>query len=322
MASAMVGQGCLQCAGGLAQGDLTIMAGTQRLRVFLTALAFLAAGAAPALAQQAPATADAGLSAVARKFPALADFERDGGLVEYIGRHGSLEGFVLISADKSIKTVYATPDNTLVMGILVDANGTNLTAPQLAAYRQRLNGDQSALPDATQSSVSKAEKFYAETEKAAWVKVGADSAPYIYVYMNVNCDHCKAMFSDLLPLVRANKIQLRLIPFGAAPANREGGAALLSVADPLSAWQAYIKGDTGALAAAKITGDAAAKIDANTALVAGNKVKGTPFTIYRRPANGVISVISGRPQNTLALLADLLPPDLPSAPEQAGEVAE
>lgn len=300
------------------------MAALPRYAVLLPAAMLSLVAVMPAQAQQAapaaavPAQQDAGaeVSALAQKFPAFADFERNGGIVDYLGRSGSLEGFVLIGADKSVKTVYVTPENTMVMGIMVDQQGQNMTAPQLIAYRKRLSGDQSAIAGADASKLSKAEQVYSGTEKSAWVKVGNDDAPYIYMFMNVNCDHCKAMFMDVAPLVKAGKMQIRLVPFGAADANRDGGAALLSVSDPFAAWQAYINGDEAALGKDKIAAGALEKIAANTAFATTNKLQGPPFTIYRRPADGVVTAMVGRPKNTLALLADLLPPEMPSAPAE------
>lgn len=310
-------------------GELILdMAGLLRTTAFVSAALLALGGGAVAWAQQAPIELPAQISAddvassapspevsaLAQKFPAFADFEKEGGIVEYLGPSGSLQGFVLIGADKTIKTVYVTPENTMVMGILVDSAGQNMTAPQLIAYRKRLTGDQSAISGAENGALSKAEQVYAGAEKSAWVSVGQDSAPYVYMFMNVNCDHCKAMFMDVAPLVKAGKIQIRLVPFGAADANRDGGAALLSVSDPFAAWQAYINGDQAALGKDKIAAGALEKIAANTAFATKNKLQGPPFTLYRRPADGVITAMVGRPQNTLALMADLLPPDLPVAP--------
>lgn len=241
--------------------------------------------------------------------PAMAEFENAGGYIEYLGREGVLETFILVTPEENLKSVYITPEGGMLMGILVDKQGGNRTAQQLQAYRARLEGGQSALPGAeAQAHVSKAEQVYAAAENAAWARMGDEAAPYVYMFANANCDHCKAMFKDLQPSVKAGRIQIRLIPFGNAPANREGGAALLSVADPNAAWLAYINGDKAALGKEKIAAGALEKIDANTKLVVDRKIKGPPFTLYRKPSDGIVTAIIGRPKSTLALQADLLPP--------------
>lgn len=280
----------------------------------LPALAMLAllavALASPALAQQPPAVAAAAApeqGSYAHLHPAFAEFEKAGGFIEYLGREGALETFILVTPEENLKSVYLTPEGNMLMGILVDKQGGNLTAQQLQNYRQRLEGGQAAIPGADKTNVSKAEQVYAAAEGAAWAKVGDDAAPYAYMFVNANCDHCKAMFKDLQPAIKAGRMQLRLIPFGSAPANRDGGAALLSVDDPGAAWLAYINGDTSALAAAKIKPGAVEKVAANTRLVVDRKIKGPPFTLYRKPSDGIITAIIGRPKSTLSLQADLLP---------------
>lgn len=298
------------------------------LGLCVAALPALAQTAAPAdgSAAGAPALSSPAVSAAAAKqgtygqlHKAFAEFEKQGGFIDYLGREGSLDGFTLVTPDQQLKTIYLTPDGYLVMGILLDKNGDNATARQLAAYRARLDGGQQALPGAEKATtVSKAEQVYATVEKAGWVRVGREDAPYIYMFVNANCDHCKAMFKDLQPAVKTGQLQIRLIPFGSADANRTGGAALLSVDDPGAAWLQYIDGNTAALGADKIKPGAADQLAANTQLVKDQGIKGPPFTLYRRPADGIITGIVGRPANTMALMADLLPP----APMQKPDAAE
>lgn len=284
---------------------------------------------APALSSPTVSAAAAKQGTYGQLHKAFAEFEKQGGFIDYLGREGSLDGFTLVTPDQQLKTIYLTPDGYLVMGILLDKNGDNATARQLAAYRARLDGGQQALPGAEKATtVSKAEQVYATVENAGWVRVGREDAPYIYMFVNANCDHCKAMFKDLQPAVKTGQLQIRLVPFGSADANRTGGAALLSVDDPGAAWLQYINGDTAALGADKIKPGAADKLAANTQLVKDQGIKGPPFTLYRRPADGIITGIVGRPANIMALMADLLPPapmqkpDTPTEPVQEQPQAE
>lgn len=274
------------------------------------------AAATPAAPAEAPTEAKAknnfAPSGYAKVHPALADFEAQGGLIDYIGKEGGVEGFVLVTPDQQIKTVYITPEGAMVMGILVDRDGANLTGKQLQAYRARLGGDQSAAPGADKTSMSKAERVYAEVEKADWVAVGREGAPYAYMFMNVGCDHCQAFFRDMKPAIDAGRIQLRLLPFGNVPANRDGGAALLSVDNPQAAWEAFMEGDTAALGADKIKDGALEMVAENTKLVATHKMQGPPFTLYRRPQDAQITAVVGRPKNPMLFMADLMPPEMPA----------
>ncbi len=322
--------GCL-CLGMTILGDGFLVL----MRLFVIALVLSAA--APALAQEMPPpasppstfaenkTAPTGTyapSGYAKVHPALADFEKEGGLIDYLGKEGGVEGFVLVTKDQQIKTVYVTPEGSMVMGILVDRDGSNLTGKQLQAYRARLGGDQSAAPGADKNGVSKAERVYGEVEKADWVGVGREGAPYAYMFMNVGCDHCQAFFRDMKPAIDAGRIQLRLLPFGNVPANRDGGAALLSVDNPQAAWEAFMDGDTAALGADKIKEGALEMVANNTKLVATHKMQGPPFTLYRRPQDAQITAVVGRPKNPMLFMADLMPPELPETGAAAGDAPQ
>ena len=266
----------------------------------------------PAAAQKAP-TAQKPVPAASApdndlRHPELEKFKKDGGEVEFIGHAFGLDGWLLTRKDLPPRTAYTTPQGGLVLGQLVNPEGSVETMSQLHALKAKMEGSQQALPGAEEakSTASKPERFYALLERrAAWVQAGKDEAPYLYMLMNVNCDHCKEYWKELEPAVKQGRLQVRLVPFGTAPANRDGGAALLSSADPGAAWSEYIAGKTDALAAAKIVDGALAAVAANTKLVTEFNIGYTPFTMYRRPDDGKLTVIPGKPGNLMLLQAEL-----------------
>lgn len=239
--------------------------------------------------------------------PGLKKFIEEGGKVDYLGNLYGLDGWVVSMGEAEPRTVYTNKQGAMVMGILMSADGTVETQKQLVGLKNRIEGSQTAMPGAEKSNGAKVERLYAEIEKANWLKIGAEDAPYIYVIMNVNCDHCQNYWKDLQPQIKAGRVQVRLLPFGKADANRDGGAALLSVANPGDAWLEYIGGKTELLAKDKAVIDRYGDIDANTALVNKWKLQGTPpYTIYRKRSDGKIVAIIGRPKNMMLLQADLL----------------
>jgi thiol:disulfide interchange protein DsbG len=239
--------------------------------------------------------------------PVFTELKKAGGSVEFIGNAYGMDGWIVKDPKGDVKTtLYTTPEGAVIAGMLFAPDGTSETQKQMEAYKKRIDGaSQEPAPGAEKSS-ARSEKFYAEAEKAGWVALGDNQAPYLYVFMNVNCDHCQAFWKDLESFVDGGKMQVRLIPFGKEPANRDGGAALLSVDNPEAAWKAYAGGDKTALSKDKIKGDAYAKIDANTAMANTWKLAEVPFTLYRRPGDGTLSVILGRPDNPLLLLAEFI----------------
>lgn len=245
-----------------------------------------------------------------KRHPELNKFEQAGGVVEYMGHQLGLDGWMLTKQDGVKLTVYTTPEGGMVVGSLVDSTGTVATMGQMAALSARQEGSQEALQGALlpKSSASRAERFYAEVEtRAAWGEAGAEEAPYIYLFFNAACDHCIDFWQQIRGYVKEGRLKVRFVPWGAAEANRIGGAALLSSADPAKAWSDFIDGNKSALAADKVKDGALAAIDANTAMTKRWGVdKYLPFLIYRRPADGKITALLGPPQNILLFMADMV----------------
>ncbi len=233
-------------------------------------------------------------------------FEDAGGKVDFIGASHGLDGWIITNPEGKVQTVYTTQDGALVSGMMFSPDGKLETDKQLDSYHKRTTGDQSAAPGAQDSTSSKSEKLYAETEKAGWVALGKSDAPYLYIFMNVNCDHCQAFWKDLASSVKDGKLQVRLVPYGEVAENRDGGAALLSADNPEDAWNAYVAGDKAALGKDKIKQENYQKMDANTEMVKNWKLAGPPFSLYRRPSDGILTAIVGRPENVMLLLAEFI----------------
>lgn len=236
----------------------------------------------------------------------LQKFEGQGGTVEFLGHALGLDGWLLINKEGAPSYAYTSKDGGLVVGMLVGPDGNVVTRDQLLAYKARAEGGQGALPGADKTAISKAEHLYAVVEKSSWVRVGSEDAPYLYMFTNIDCEHCQAFWQDLQGPIKAGKLQVRLVPSGALPVNRDGGAALLSANDPAAAWNAYIEGKTDVLSAKNATKEALAQIDMNTALLKDWNVPVMPFTIYRKTSDGVVTVLMGRPDNMLLVMADLM----------------
>ena len=220
-----------------------------------------------------------------------------------------LDSWLLTKADGTVMTAYTTKEGGLIVGTLFETDGTSATTGQMAALSDRQSGAQDALQGAMlpDSSATRAERFYAEIEnKSAWGESGAKDAPYVYLLFNADCDHCKDFWVEVRDQVKNGALKVRFVPWGAAEANRVGGAALLSSADPAAAWSAFIDGKREALAADKVKDGAIAAVDANTAMVKRWGVdKYLPFLIYRRPADGKITAVLGPSQNIMLFMADI-----------------
>lgn len=246
-------------------------------------------------------TASAGFA----EHPALQQFRDKGGRVEFLGNAYNLDGWLVTNPKGGKQYVYTNSDGALLIGMLFAPDGTLETARQAEAFRQKTNPDAAAVQPEP-ATPTKSERLFAETEKSAWVAFGDKAAPYLYVFVNVSCDHCRDFWKDLEDSVKAGVFQARLVPYGVTDENREGAAALLSVEHPEEAWRAYIAGDKSALAKEKATKEAYLKVDENTAIVKNWHLPTPPFSLYRRPADGAVTAIAGRPENKLLLPAEFL----------------
>jgi len=239
----------------------------------------------------------------------LQKFEQSGGKVEYMGYKLGLDAWLLTKADGAVMTAYTTKEGGLIVGTLFETDGTSATVGQMASLSARQDGAQDALQGALlpDSSASRAERFYAEIEnRAAWGESGAKDAPYVYLLFNADCDHCKDFWVEIRNHVKNGALKVRFVPWGAAEANRIGGAAMLSSPDPAKSWSDFVDGKRAALGADKVKDGAIAAVDANTALVKRWGVdKYLPFLIYRRPADGKITAVLGPPQNIMLFMADI-----------------
>lgn len=271
----------------------------KKLLLLLMAVLFSAALLSPssAFAQRKPQTQE------------LMKFEALGGKMEFLGHQYGVDAWLLIEADgKPRSMLYALEDGSMIRGTLFNAAGQNVTKTQMEIYAARASGDQKSLDvDNTDKNVlPKSELFYAALEKSNWVRVGKVDAPYLYMIVNTNCQHCQDLFRTLKGSVDKGMLQLRILPTGAQDENLSGGQALLSVDDPEKAWSDYMDGNKGALAPTLIKGDALQKLQENNKFAAQWKLPEMPVTVYRKLADGVVTVIVGPPKNTMLISADLI----------------
>ena len=271
-----------------------ILAGLLVLGVVLAGLVF---PSMPAAAQQQPKTAE------------LLRFEQNGGKLVYLGKSYDLDGWLLVDrSGKPKSVVYVSPMGALLVGKMFSGSGHNITKSQLEVYNARTSGAQDAIKvdNVDKDATPKSELFYADLEKGNWVRVGKPDAPYIYMFINVNCEHCQTVWRMFKGSVDKGMLQLRLVPAGEQDANLNGGAALLSVDDPGQAWQDFMDGKKGTLDKTLIKGDALDKMAANNKLAKKWKLPQYPFEMYRKVSDGSLIVVEGEPSNPMQVMGDLM----------------
>lgn len=265
--------------------------------IMAAAVAFMVTGN-PAYAQKKP------------NVPEIAKFEAMGGKVIYLGKSYDIDGWLLAKRDGEPHTIiYVSPLGVMLRGHLFSPAGKDITKMQLQIYKQKMSGNQAPIdiPDnVDKDTVPLGEQFYTALDKSNWVRAGVPDAPYVYMLINVNCEHCQSLWRTFKGSVDKGLLQVRIVPLGAEDANLNGGAALLSVDNAADAWQKYMDGNKGALDKTLIKGDALDRMAANNKLMKKWKPPQIPMTVYRKVTDGTVMVVPGQPSNPMLIMPDLM----------------
>lgn len=195
---------------------------------------------------------------------------------------GGLRGFAGVAGQRPI-AVYVTPDGDhAVVGTLVDAKGTDVSA--------------SALQRLVVEPMSK--RIWAQLEQSHWVADGNPNAPrVVYTFSDPNCPYCHRFWQAARRWVQSGKVQLRHVLVGVIRDDSpHKAAAILTAASPSEALtlneQRHAEG--GIKGVSVISKDVRARLDANERLMSDLGFQGTPGILFRDEA-GVIQTRSGLP---------------------------
>lgn len=240
-----------------------------------------------------------------------------GAQVRFLGRHNGLDGWITVKQGKE-QYFYVTPDGKgIVMGLLFDDDGKLITIRQLQAMKSEdfevldilaTEKENPMIKKATSemekiNPKSPSEKLYASVEKGNWITFGNPQAPYIYVFAEPKCPHCKTFLNELKSTYLGNgKIQVRLIPVGFTDSTIAQSAFLLAAPDGEERWYRNADGDETALPAKKEINTQA--IQMNIGIMQAWKFDSTPLTIYRNK-DGKIKIMQGNANNIHTLYQDI-----------------
>ena len=177
---------------------------------------------------------------------------------------GDLDGWVMVQAHQPM-VVYTTADGELLIsGVLVNAEGENLTARHLEQHR----------PAADLAAV------YQALEQVDYIAEGEASAmPPVYIFFDPRCGHCHDAWRALQPGVERG-LELRWVPV--ALMGRQSAAqaaALLQADDRGAALVALMMGDDEA-PVAPIGARAAEQLQAHSELMGRAGLTGTPGFVW------------------------------------------
>ncbi len=215
--------------------------------------------------------------------PALKGLQQQGvKVVKQFDAPDGLRGFI-VTADGQAHAVYVTADGQhLLLGVLIDADGHNLTEDHLDKYAPK--------PDFTQA--------WQALQNARWVAEGAkDPKRVVYVMADPHCPYCHAFWLASQPYEKVG-LQVRWIwvsylrPDGMAKA-----AAILDAKDPVAAMERHERQfrQGGIEAAQNPKPETLAAVRANTELMQTLNVNGTP-AVFFKDGDGKVQMIQGMPK--------------------------
>lgn len=285
-----------------------------RLSRFLSLSVLMLAVSAPAFAQGKSRDA---IPEVPKVLEGLAD---RGAQFRYLGREHGMDGWIAIYQGQE-QYYYITQDKkAFVTGLMFGEDGRPVTIEQVKTL-QASGGDvldlltSSAQPAAEETAVPKsvvdaakiktpAERMFTDVENSNWLRLGAESAPVIYSFVDPNCPHCHDFINDLRQknYLEQGVLQVRIIPVGFIEGSLPQSAFLLASPDAADRYLKYLDGDKEALPAKSDISTQA--VQKNMALMQAWKFSVTPLTAYRAKG-GEIKIVRGRVKDLDALIADL-----------------
>lgn len=239
----------------------------------LILLSFLGLIAAPALAQDTT-----NLPA-----PIAALEDRGATIGEAFDAPDGLTGYTVSFQGQTLTAYVTANEDHVVVGTLLDGDGTNLSQPVLQAAAN------AARPEAEWQALAQAD----------WIVDGdAEADRVVYAFTDPNCPFCHRFYEQTREWIDAGDVQIRHVMVGVL---REDSAAksatLLSADDPSAALASHEANfDNGGVSPAeRLPAEAQAQVQANNELMSRLGIRGTPSVFYKDD-EGAVRLVRGLPR--------------------------
>jgi thiol:disulfide interchange protein DsbG len=283
------------------------------MKFYLLSL-FIILFAAPVMAQ--------GKNAAMPNIPeALIPLEEKGAQLRYLGTQNGMDGWIAIYQGQE-QYYYITPDKkAFVTGLMFAQDGRPITIEQVKDLQSQNGGvlDLLAADQKPEEKLEKlsdvksvteglsvktpAEKMFTDVENSNWIKIGDDTAPIIYSFVDPQCPHCHEFLTDIRKkYIDTGVVQVRIIPVGFQEGSLAQASFLLGAPNGEELFLRHLDGDKDALPAKSDMSTQA--VQKNMALMQAWKFNVTPLTAYRSK-DGEIKIIRGRAKDAAGMIADL-----------------
>lgn len=253
----------------------------------------------------------------------LETMAKEGAQLRYMGQVAGLDSWIAIQNGQE-QYFYVTPDREYVLlGLLFDKTGKMITLQQVSALQQQsdavldvLKAEQKPAVESVTKNLageqeiankvlkSPSEQLFADVEGANWVRLGQETAPYFYMFIDPQCPYCHEFMKTLRPDIEGGRVQVRMIPVGFKDDTRAQAALLLAIPAPQERWFRHLDGDTEALPVTPGVNEQG--VERNMSVMQSWKLNVTPLSLYRS-RDGSVKIVQGRAKDVKALMSDLHP---------------
>ena len=212
----------------------------------------------------------------------IADIMAAGGKVVSLGEREGLEAFLVVPPGGKAYTLYLLESGSVVVGLLLGADGANLTAVQLqeahaAGKLEGMDGLVAASRAVEEVPADRGTRGISELFEATRVASGfwmGDRGPELHTFVDPTCpysvEHVRLLGRD----AAAGRLRAHVIPIGVLGAlGVREAVEVAGAADPRARWEGA---DGGAIDEAL----GAARVVANRRVHGGWRVRGVPFTVW------------------------------------------
>lgn len=242
-----------------------------------------------------------------------------GAQIRYLGKEHGLDGWIAIYQGQE-QYYYVTADKkAFVTGLMFGSDGRPITIEQVKDLQAQggalldllAEGEEAKPQEAkpieslaeTMKSQTPSERLFRDVESSNWIRLGSESAPVIYSFIDPQCPHCHAMLEELKKdYIDTGLIQLRIMPVGFQQGSLAQAAYLLAAPNGEELFYRHLDGDETALPA---KGDISTQaVQKNMALMQNWKFNVTPLSVFRG-RDGTVKIIRGKPKDAKTLLDEL-----------------
>ena len=236
-------------------------------------------GAGPVAQAQGPQEAAAQEAALPRVMERL---RAQGAEVVPLGEASGVSGFLVHREGGGAYSAYVTPGGGLLVGLLIGADGEDLTGRQVQAAREAgalegLGVDEARAQARVPGSSGDPVQGLFEATRSAFGFTLGEEGPVIHVFADRTCPYSYRHVEGLKALARAGKVRARVIPIGLLGEDAALKAVEITGSErPEVSWDGVVRPQWDQELGA-------ARVQRNMELHAAWKVRGVPFSVWRGP---------------------------------------